>query len=403
MTHRTLVDISRERTDLGRLAQPLFRGAGILGIAFLALSVVLALTVEEGWGRFLYSYLTNFAFFLSLSLGALFFVILHHLVRAGWSVVVRRIAEALAGNLPLLAVLAIPILLGMREIYHWAAPGATADHLLEHKRSWLNPSFFAIRIIIYFALWILLARFFVGRSIRQDRSGEIALTVQMERFSAPAMVIYGLTMNFAAFDLLMSLDPHWYSTIFGVYYFSGSVVGFFALLPLLTILLQRSGRLAGAISHEHYHDMGKLIFAFVIFWAYIAFSQFMLIWYANLPEETVWYARRVSGSWKGMSLLLLFGHFVLPFILLIGRGVKRRRALLFGPALWVLAMHWIDLYWIVMPQASHGGLRFHLLDLTCLLGLGGLFTAAAVHRLRRSALIPEKDPRLAESLAFESV
>jgi hypothetical protein len=403
MTHRAMIDITKERRDLGSLAPVLYRGAGIVGIASLAVSVVIAVGSGERMERLLSSYLTSFAFFLSLSLGALFFTILHHLVRAGWSVVVRRVAETLAGNVLLMAVLAIPIVIGAGHIYHWAGTGAAVnDHLLQHKRPWLNVPFFAIRIAVYFAVWVFVSRFFITRSLRQDRSGDVALSIQMERFSAPAMVLFGITMNFAAFDLLMSLDPHWYSTIFGVYFFSGGVVGFFALLPLLTILIQRSGRLTNAVTPEHYHDMGKLIFAFVIFWAYIGFSQYMLIWYANLPEETVWYLRRQSGSWRNLSLLLLFGHFILPFILLIGRRIKRQRALLAGPALWVLVMHWVDIYWIVMPQATPGGVRFHILDLTCLLGIGGLFVAFAVHRLRHHPLVPEKDPRLAESLQFES-
>jgi hypothetical protein len=404
MSHREVVDITKEKTGLDGLATSLFRGAGAVGVVFLAVSLAIGLATAGGWSRFLHSYLTSFAFFLSLSLGALFFTILHHLTRAGWSVVVRRIAETLAGNVLLMAVLALPLLIGMGHLYHWAQAGAAAhDHLLQHKRPWLNPPFFAIRIALYFAVWILVSRYFISRSIRQDRSGEIALTLQMERFSAPAMVLYALTANFAAFDLLMSLDPHWYSTIFGVYFFSGSVVGFFALMPILVYLLQRSGRLTQAISIEHYHDMGKLVFAFVVFWAYIAFSQFLLIWYSNLPEETIWYMRRQSGSWSGLSLLLLFGHFILPFALLIGRRIKRTPALLVGPALWILAMHWIDLYWIVMPQATPATVSPHILDLTCFLGIGGLFVAAAAHRLRRHALVPEKDPRLAESLAFESV
>ncbi len=208
MTHRAGIDIANESREMGRLAPALVRGGGIVGIASLALSAVIGLASKDGADRLFSSYLTSFSFFLSISLGALFFVILQHLVRAEWSVVVRRIAEALAGNILLLAVLAIPVLLGLGRIYHWAQAGAITDHLLQHKRPWLNPTFFAIRIAIYFAVWIFVSRFFIARSFRQDRTGDIALTMQMERFSAPAMVLYGVTVTFAAFDLLMSLDPH---------------------------------------------------------------------------------------------------------------------------------------------------------------------------------------------------
>jgi hypothetical protein len=231
----------------------------------------------------------------------------------------------------------------------------------------------------------------------------VMLTVRMERRSGGAMVLFALTTAFGAYDLLMSLDPHWYSTIFGVYFFAGSVVGFFACLPIITRTLQRSGRLAHAITVEHYHDMGKLIFAFTIFWAYIAFSQYMLIWYANLPEETGWYLRRQTGGWQAVSLLLLFGHFIVPFLVLLPRWVKRDGRLLVLPAVWMLAMHWMDIYWLVMPEMGAKGVPLGLMDLACFLAVGGTFVAAAARRLRDRSLVPEGDPRLQESLAFESV
>jgi hypothetical protein len=223
----------------------------------------------------------------------------------------------------------------------------------------------------------------------------------MERTSAPAMVAFAITLNFAAFDLLMSVDPLWCSTIFGVYVFSGGLVGFLALLSVVTGLLQRSGRLGG-VTDEHWHDLGKLVFAFTVFWAYIGFSQFMLIWYANIPEETVWFLQRTRGAWLGVSLLLLFGHFFLPFALLLPRFVKRSPKL-FGPvAAWVLWMHFVDVYWLVMPKLSPDRLPIHLLDPLCAVGLGGFWLALAARRLRHVSLVPQRDPRLAESLAFEN-
>jgi hypothetical protein len=360
--------------------------------------------MEDGLRRFYHSYLTNFAYFLSLSLGALFFVTLHHLVRAGWSVVVRRFAEAIAANVWWLAVLAIPVVLGMRHLYHWSDPAALAhDPILQGKQAYLNPVFFVIRLVVYFAVWGYLARYFYKKSVEQDTSRNLMLTVQMERKSGLAMVLFALTTAFASYDLLMSLDPYWYSTMFGVYYFAGSVVGFFSLMPIVTHLVQRSGRLTHAITVEHYHDMGKLIFAFTTFWAYIAFSQYMLIWYASLPEETIWYLRRQTGSWAGVSWLLLFGHFVVPFMGLLPRFVKRNPRMLVVPAAWMLVMHWMDIYWLVMPQMSPEGVPFSLMDLTCFLALGGLCATATIRRLAGRSLVPEGDPRLAESLVFESV
>ncbi len=283
------VNILEEDRHLGPAGEKAFRLAAIVGGVGLAAAAVIGLASDHGGERFFHSFLVSFCFFLSLSLGALFFVILQHLTRSGWSVVVRRLAEGIAANLFWLAGMAVLVVIGMGKLYHWThADVVAADALLQGKSAYLNPTFFVVRMAIYFGVWVLLARFFLTSSIRQDQSGDVSLTHRMQRFSAPAMLLYGVTVTFAAFDLLMSLDPHWFSTIFGVYYFSGCVVGFFALLTLVVFAVQRSGRLTKAITVEHYHDLGKLIFAFVVFWAYIAFSQYMLIWYANIPEETAW-------------------------------------------------------------------------------------------------------------------
>ncbi len=397
------IDIFTEHRTLEGLGSKTVRTAGAIGILFLVASVLLGLRGDEALSRFFHAYLLAFTYFLSLSLGALFFVILHHLVRAGWGVVVRRLAEGLAANLLPLAALMIPVLIGMNHLYHWTDAAAVAhDPLLQAKRPYLNVPFFVIRAAVYFGVWILLANFFVRRSIAQDSSGDPKLTKSMERFSGPAMVLYGLTACVAAFDLLMSLDPHWFSTIFGVYYFSGAVVGFFACLTVLVVLLQQTGRLRKAITPEHYHDLGKLIFAFTVFWAYIAFSQYMLIWYANLPEETGWLLKRQTNGWESVAWMLLVGHFIIPFAVLLPRFVKRTRRFLFLPAVWVLLMHAVDLYWLVMPQASPKSAAPHLVDLTCMIGVGGLYVAALAFRLRNRSLVPERDPRLPESLAFEN-
>jgi hypothetical protein len=250
---------------------------------------------------------------------------------------------------------------------------------------------------------VALSQLYFRTSVRQDESGDPALTLRLERWSAPGMFLFAATLTFASFDLLMSTDPHWFSTIFGVYYFSGAVLGCFALLALTLILLQRSGRLSHAISPEHYHDLGKLLFAFLVFWGYIAFSQFMLIWYANIPEETAWYLRRHSEVWNPISLALVFGHFLIPFLLFLSRHPKRRALSLAVMAVWILVIHWVDLYWLVLPNLSPEAAPFGLMDVALFVGMGGLFLAAAANRMRRHALIPLKDPRLGESLAFENV
>jgi uncharacterized membrane protein len=397
------LDITTETRHLDGVSRPALIVCGVLAAIGVGGSLLLARGSEGGMDHLLETYLVSFAFFLSISLGALFFVLLQHCTRAGWSVVVRRVAEALAGNVWLMAVLAIPIVLGMDHLYHWTDTAAAAhDPLLAGKLGFLNPTFFIVRLIAYFVIWGVMASFLHRTSIAQDASGDPALTLRMERFSAPGMVLFALSLNFAAFDLLMSLDPHWFSTIFGVYYFAASVVAFLAVMPKILYGLQMRGILKNAVTVEHYHDFGKLLFGFVVFWAYIAFSQYMLIWYGNLPEETEWFLKRQTGEWTIVSLILIFGHFVVPFLLLVSRFVKRRPLLLALTGGYVALMCWIDIYWLVIPEFSPGVARFGLLDVLCFLGMNGVFSAALVFRLSRHSVVAEKDPRLEESLAFEN-
>ncbi|MBN2328840.1 MAG: quinol:cytochrome C oxidoreductase [Candidatus Omnitrophica bacterium] len=401
LTHPS--QIFEERTRLDRLGRIAARWSGIVGLASLGLTIVWSLYSAGGLDHFYHSYLTSFCYFLSLSLGALFFVMLQHLTRAAWSVAVRRIAEIVAASVPLFAILFIPILFGLTTLYHWTDGEAAAhDPLLQSKSPYLNSAFFLVRCVFYFACWWILSRYLFARSLQQDKSGDPSLTLKMEKVSAPGMILFALTLTFAAFDWLMSLDAHWYSTIYGVYYFAGSAVGFLALLTILCFLLQRSGRLTNVITIEHYHDLGKLLFAFIFFWAYIAFSQYLLIWYANIPEETAWYLKRQEGPWLWISLLLLFGHFIIPFLGLLSRYPKRRKTILAGWAAWMLIMHWIDLYWLVMPEFSRGRIPFHVIDLGCLLGIGGLFLATIAYIARGRSLAPLRDPRLGDSLTFEN-
>ncbi|MCU0305535.1 MAG: hypothetical protein MUC56_15885 [Thermoanaerobaculales bacterium] len=401
--HRDVLDITTEPRRLEGRATASAAACAAVGLVGTAAASFLGSRAEGGVDALLQTYLVSFAFFLSLSLGALFFVMLQHVTRAGWSVVVRRVAEATASNLWLMVVLAVPVVLGMARLYHWAHPGA-ADHdpLLAGKAGFLNPGFFTIRLVVYFAVWCLLAWFFTSASRRQDATRDPALTRRMEVVAAPGIVAYALTVNFAAFDLLMSLDPHWFSTIFGVYYFSASVVLFFAVMPVLFVWLQAQGLLRRAVTVEHYHDLGKFLFAFTVFWAYIAFSQYMLIWYGNIPEETQWFLKRQTGGWTAVSLLLLFGHFVAPFLLLISRHVKRRPLLLATIGVFVAFMCWVDMYWLVIPEFSPGVARFGWLDVAVFLGMAGIYSAVLVWRLGRASLVPEGDPRLGESLAFEN-
>jgi hypothetical protein len=398
-----IIDISQEPRRLDPVL-PLWLGlAGLAAVVGIGGSVILALRREHGLEYLLETYLVSFALFLALSLGALFFVMLQHVTRAGWSVVIRRIAETVAGNVWLMAVLAIPIVLGMDHLYHWAHVEEVAhDPILAGKSGFLEPTFFKIRLAVYFLIWGGLAWFFHRTSTRQDATGDPAATVRMERLAAPGLVAFALSVNFAAFDLLMSLDPHWFSTIYGVYYFAVCVVCFCAVMPKIMVGLQWRGVLPRVVTVEHFHDIGKLLFAFVVFWAYIAFSQYMLIWYGNIPEETQWYLKRQTGDWSYIGLTLLFGHFVIPFLLLVSRFIKRRPKLLAVTGIYLVVMTWIDIYWLVIPEFSPGVARFGLIDVLCFVGVTGLYSAVLALRLKRHSLVPERDPRLAESIAFEN-
>lgn len=376
-----------------------------LGLAALGLGGSLAIGLGDPAARaqLWHSWLVGALFVLSLALGGLFFVLVQHATQAGWSVVVRRIAENAMATLPFLALLFAPLLFGLGELFHWShADAVAADPLLRHKAPYLNAPFFVARTAACFAVWSALAIWFGRLSRQQDRSGDHEITRRLRRASAPGLVLFALTVTFAAFDWLMSLDAHWYSTIFGVYFFSGSMVAIFAFMSLLAIAARRAGLLVDIVTAEHMHDLGKLLFAFVAFWAYIGFSQFFLIWYGNLPEETHYFAVRLTGSWRAASIVLALGHFVVPFFVLLPRTIKRHRALLAATAGWLLVMHYLDLYWLVTPGLHPEGVAPNVLDVTALIGSAGVFAAAFGWSMRRQALVPLRDPRLPESLLFDN-
>src|SRR5512134_3751043 len=354
--------------------------------------------------QFFFSWLVSFLFFLSLALGALFFVLIQYAAQGGWGIVLRRIGETTFATIPVMAVLFLPVLLGLHDLYEWShAEAVASDALLQWKAPYLNVPFFLIRAVLFFGAWSFIAVMYYRGSRGQDVTGDHGVSARLRRFAGPAIIVLALTQTFASVDWIMSLTPHWYSTIFGVYFFAGSFVGFIALLSVVAVAMRRARLLDTVISAEHMHDVGKLLFGFTAFWAYIAFSQFFLMWYANLPEETIWYRARMEGSWMLVSLVLMAGHFAAPFFYLMGRAVKRRGSTLAVGGAWLLAMHFVDLYWQVMPTLHPEGVRPSALDVAALVTIGGCVVAAAGWLLRRQALVPLRDPRLAESLAFENV
>ena len=345
-----------------------------------------------------------FLFFMSLALGALFFVLIQYAAQGGWGIVLRRIGETTFSTIPVMALLFVPVLFGLHDLYEWShADAVEHDALLRWKAPYLNTPFFLIRTVLFFGIWSFIAIVYFRGSRGQDTTGDPAVSARLRRFAGPAIIVLALTQTFAAIDWIMSLTPHWYSTMFGVYFFAGSWVGFIALLSIVAPAMRGAGLLDTVIRADHLQDVGKFLFAFTAFWAYIAFSQFFLMWYGNMPEETIWYKTRMEGSWMTVSVLLLVGHFVAPFLYLMGRSVKRNGATLAAGGLWLLAMHFVDLYWQVMPTLHPEGFRPALLDVTSLMAVGGSFVAAVSWLMRRQALVPLRDPRLSESLAFENV
>ena len=354
--------------------------------------------------QFFFSWLVSFLFFLSLALGALFFVLIQYAAQGGWGIVLRRIGETTFAMLPVMAALFLPLLFGLHDLYEWSHAGAAEhDALLRWKAPYLNVPFFLIRAALFFGIWTFIALLYYRGSRGQDATGDPGVSARLRRFAGPCIIVLALTQTFASIDWIMSLTPHWYSTMFGVYFFAGSFVGFIALLSVVAVAMRRAGLLDTVISAEHLHDIGKFLFAFSAFWAYIGFCQFFLMWYANLPEETIWYKVRIEGSWLWVSLLLMAGHFGVPFFYLMGRAVKRRGSTLAIGGAWLLAMHFLDIYWQVMPTLHPEGLRPSLLDVAALVTVGGCFVAAASWLMRRHALVPLRDPRLADSLALEVV
>lgn len=421
-------DLSKDVLSLGSFGGSVFVISGLLGLG--GLGAAFALGWSDNHDQFLKSWLFAFLVVVAISLGALFFTILQHLVKAGWSVSVRRLSEGIAANLSWIWILFLPIFLMVvmghgGSVFPWAAPEAAHDHLLHEKASYLNPTFWAIRAIAFFVIWAFLARFYFGLSRRQDAHGDVKYTNRMQWCAPLAMIIYALTQTFASYDWIMSLQPKWFSTMFGVYFFTVCVTGFLASLLVFIWFLKQSGRVTVAITREHVHDLGKLLFAFgVVFWAYIGYSQYMLIWYANLPIETSWFFPRQLGQWYWVSVILINGHFVLPFILLISRWPKRWGGVITLIAAWMICIFIVDVYWLVMPivpeaslaevtsydqlqgMVSSGevdlGWSPSVIDIILPVSMLSLLLAGTMFNLRKCSLVPAADPRLDESLAFEN-
>jgi hypothetical protein len=376
-------------------------GGGVAGLLCLILTFIgAAISPREAF----YSYLVAFVYWCGLALAAVILLMIFHATHARWMTVLRRPIEVMAASVAIFLVLFIPVAIGMKHIYIWVDPPADLGRetlkLIAHKRPYLNVTGFVGRAIGYLLLATFLSQRLYGWSLRQDTTGEVNLTQRQRNLGAGGLPFIALAMTFAAFDWLMSLNPTWFSTVFGVYYFAGSFVAVLALLAVVTDLGRARNVFAGHMNDDHTANIGKLMLAFVCFWTYIAFAQLLLIWIAGLPEETPFYITRFGAGWAWVGVFLIFGHFFLPFGALLSRALKRNPRQLAVVAIWILLVHYIDIFWLVMPSLHPEGFSFHWTQVTAFLGVGLLAIAFAVSRLRGRLPIPVKDPYLAESLRY---
>ena len=379
--------------------------SGIVGGLGIVASVGLALSGENGLKEFYFSYLTAFTACVTISLGCLFFVILHHLTRATWSTAFRRVAENVSSVLPWAFIGFIPVVIGLHDLYHWShAEAVAADPILQGKSGYLNQPFFLVRAGIYLGLWTLMALFFRKMSVQQDESGDVQLTFRMRWWAPLSTLAFALSVTYAAFDWIMSLNPHWFSTMFGVIIFAGSMISAFAMLILLGTWLQKNAALSTTLTPGIFHDAGKLMWGFIIFWTYTSFSQYFLIWYGNIPEETEWYLIRMNGGWEKMGVLVIFGHFIFPFWVLLSRHMKRNRKVLAAAAVWMLFIHYCDLYYMIMPNMPETGHHLHpsLLNLTTLMAVAGCYGAAIASKFTKDAVVAHRDPQLVASMNYDN-
>jgi hypothetical protein len=377
--------------DLNEKLGTLQKRAAVMGVVALAASVAGAFAAPQ---QFFRSYLIGYLLITGIALGALALLMIQHIISGEWGYIGRRAFEAATRTLPVLLIAFIPLALGLSELYEWAVPEHVAgDELLEHKAAYLNVTFFLIRTVIYFAIWIGLAFQLNRWSKAQDR-GEPADLRRFQLVSGIGLLLFGLTVTFASVDWVMSLEPHWFSTIYGMQFVIGIVLSALAFMVPVLVLLSKYEPMSRHIERKHYHDFGNLMLAFVLLWAYLAFSQYLITWSGNLPEEIPWYLNRMQGGWQYIGLLLVVFHFAVPFFLLLSRATKRSARILSRVAVAILVLRLVDLIWLVEP-AFTSSLRVHWMDVAAPIGIGGVWLAIFTRQLKALPLLPVNDPRFA--------
>jgi hypothetical protein len=383
-----------EYFDSGRFAG-LSSLLGLIAIVALALCIVGAFLNPH---QFSYSWLFAFAFFFTLCAGCFFWTIVHHVTDAEWSVVVRRQLENIAALLTVLALLFVPILLLRHHLYAWMDIPPGVEPSLDTKRAYLNPFFFFVRAVVFLGFFLLAALALRRLSVKQDKNGNPGFTVSMRKVSFISLPMFALCLTFGAWDWLVSLNYRWFSTMFGVYIFAGAAGASMSVLVLVITALRQGGYLKGVVTVEHYHIMGKWMLAFCIFWAYIGFGQYMLIWYANIPEETQFFIARNTQSWWALSMLLVIGRFFIAFPILLMRSIKKHPHQLCIMAGWIVFMQMLDMYIIVLPELHGTGVHVSIWDLLSLIAIGATLGFVYLRLVPKSSLFPVRDPRLIESL-----
>jgi hypothetical protein len=380
-------DSQGKTQSLDRL--PLSLGLG--GITLLLICLAPGLGDQPELFR---SYLVAYLFWIGITLGSLALLMVQHLTGGNWALVIRRILEASSRTLPLMAIAALPLLVGMKSLYSWSRPEET-DPVILQKHFYLNPKFFVVRMVVYFAVWLALTHF-LNKWSRMEDAGDASLSlwVRMESLSGIGLVLYGLTVTFASVDWVMSLEPRWYSTIYGMIFMVGQALGALAFAVLMLIWLSNEKPLSEVVSVSHFQDLGSFLLTFVMLWAYLAFSQYLIIWGGNLSEEIPWYIRRMQGVWGVVGLLVILLNFALPFFLLLFRNVKRRKHSLLVVAVLLLVIRLVDMYWMVLPAFGGGNARLTWMNIALPLGFGGIWFAYFIRQLRRMPLLPAHDARM---------
>jgi hypothetical protein len=364
-------------------------------IGVLSFGFGLVTDAKRAWASFLHEHF----FFMSLAIGGVFLAAINYITGAMWATPLKRIYESFMSYLPFVVLTFIAIVVGIHQIYEWTHPEfVKGDIVLEGKAGYLNITFFVIRNLVALAIWIFFSMKILKNSREQDQTKAYALTVSNQRLAPVFLILFAITYTMVSFDQLMSLDPHWFSTIFGVYCFAGMFYSTLALTGVVTVLLKKRGALEGFVNENHLHDVGKYMFAFTVFWAYIGFSQFMLIWYANMPEETGYFLTRLNGGWLWVSVFLLLGKFVTPFILLLPRDAKRSEDRLLWVGLFMIFAQWIDVMWMVQPEFFKSGPSIGWIEIGTLLGFVGVFGMSMVRYLSRNNLVAIGDPRLPDAV-----